>query len=200
MEGFVGKPSAIPAAKAFRGRRAEIRMRLYRALLISLVMLHRRMETVFLELVHIMLRFLETLTGQDAFPLLVDLQHMKFGFFPGPSEHGLKHVGDIIHEIDRIIPTNNQVARLQSGFRLFLCDLDRTRQQFWNGCVCHKRKLKEESTVVEPWRQGLNRVKNLIVIRLQTRQNQNIITAPEAGQPLKSLNIQGCISSKLCYF
>ena len=109
-----------------------------------------------MKLVHIMLRFLEALTSQDAFALLVNLEHMKFGFFPGPPENGLKDVGDIIHEINRIIPAHNEIAGLQAGFWLFLCRFDGARQQLWDGCFCHKRKLREATAVVEPAHEELN--------------------------------------------
>jgi hypothetical protein len=44
----------------------------------------------------------------------------------------------------------------------------------WDRCFCHNRKLREESGVVEPPRPELKRAKNLIAIRLQTRQNQSV--------------------------
>jgi len=107
------------------------------------------METIFLKLVHIMLRFFEALTGQDAFALLVHLEHMKFGFFSRPPKHGPKPVGEVIHKIDRVIPANNKITRLQARFGLFLCHFDRARQELWDGCFCHNRKLREERKVVE---------------------------------------------------
>jgi hypothetical protein len=149
------------------------------------------METIFLKLVHIMLRFFETLTSQDAFALLVDLEHMKFGFFSGPPKHGLKHMGDVIHEIDRVIPANNKITRLQARFGLFLCHFDRARQRLWNGCFCHNRKLKEESKVVELQQLGLTDQKKLFAIRPQTRQNQSVIKGAKAWSVAKKSEHSG---------
>ena len=149
------------------------------------------METVFLELVHIMLRFFETLTSRDTFALLVNLEHMKFGFLFGPSEHDLKHVGHVIHEIDRVIPANNEETRFQARFGLFLCYLDRTRHQLWDRCFCHNRKLKEESGVVEPHRPELKRAENLIAIRPQTGQNQSVAKGTKAWPVAKKSEHSG---------
>jgi len=149
MEGFVGKPSAIPAAKAFRGRRAEIRMRLYRARLISLVMLHRRMETVFLELVHIMLRFLKALARQNAFALFMNLKHMKFRFLARPSKNPLEHVSNVIHVIDWVIPADHQITGLKLRFFISFLFLDSSGLQFRGGCLRHTRKVRDRQSLVE---------------------------------------------------
>jgi hypothetical protein len=97
-----------------------------------------------------MLRFFKAISSQDAFALLMDLEHVKLGLFFGPAENGLKNVRDIIHKIDRVVPANNEIPRLKAGFWLFLCRLDGAWQHLWNGCLCHNGKLEEEDTVVEP--------------------------------------------------
>jgi hypothetical protein len=103
-----------------------------------------------------MLRFLKAFALQDAFALLVDLEHVKLGLFPGPTENGLKNVRDIIHEIDRVVPAKNEIPGLKAGFWLFLCRLDGAWQHLWNGGLCHKGKLKEDGAVVEPAGKELN--------------------------------------------
>ena len=82
--------------------------------------------------------------------MFMDLEHMEFGLLLGPTEDGLKDMRDVIHEIDWIIPADDEVTRFERGFGLFLCLCNRAWEQLWGGCICHKRKLKEDIALVEP--------------------------------------------------
>jgi hypothetical protein len=140
-----------------------------------------------------MLRFLETFTGQDTLALFMNLEHVEFRLFPRPPENGLKDMGDIVHEIDRIVPANDEVARLQAGFRL-LCSLwDSTWLQLWNGGLGHKRKLEEERGLVE----SLGEEPDCPTVSNPPDSGCRIGNPVERA--LKRLNIPGCIPSNLCY-
>jgi len=141
-----------------------------------------------------MLCFFKAFTSQNTFALLVNLEHMKLGFFSRPSEDDLEYMGYVIHEVDGIIPTNDQISRLQAGLGLFLCRLDRAWQQLWNGGLCHKRKVKEEPALVEPRGEELNCASR------ENRTNWLELPEPALEQAAKSLKIPGCNSSKLCYY
>jgi hypothetical protein len=75
------------------------------------------METVAMELMDVMFSALEALPGQDAFPGAMDLEHVSFGFGLVPPKNHLEDVGDIVHEIDWIVPTNNQIPWIQARAR-----------------------------------------------------------------------------------
>ena len=79
-------------------------------------MFHRSVQAILLKLMNVMLRLLEALSYEDAFALLVDLEHMKLGLFARPTKHLLENVRDIPHLVDRIIPTDDQIPRLQIRF------------------------------------------------------------------------------------
>jgi carboxyl-terminal processing protease len=110
-----------------------------------------------LELVHVVLGFFHAVPRQHALALLMDLEHMEFGFLARPPEDNLEHMGYVIHEVDGIIPANDQVARLQAGFRLVLPLLNDLGQDLGCDCLCHSWKLKELPGLVEHhgWRQPL---------------------------------------------
>ena len=74
------------------------------------------MEAVALKLVNVVLSFFHALASQNAFALLMNLQHVEFGFLLRPTEHLLKDVGDVSHQIHWVIPANDQVTGFQSRF------------------------------------------------------------------------------------
>jgi len=102
-----------------------------------------------LKLVHVVLRFFQTFARQDTFALFMDLKHMEFRLFFGPAKDRLKDMGYVIHEVNGIIPANDQVSGFQPGFWLLLCLENSAWKQLWDGCICHKRKVKEDLAVVE---------------------------------------------------
>src|SRR4029077_12634135 len=53
------------------------------------------------------------------------------------------------HKIDRVIPADDQVTRLESGPGLLLGHLHGAGQQFRSGRLRHKRKIREVEPVVE---------------------------------------------------
>lgn len=141
-----------------------------------------------------MLRFLETFPRQDALALFMNLQHMELRLLPRPPKNGLKNVRDIIHEIDRIIPANDQIPRLQAGFRLLFCLLDSAWQQLWNVGLCHPPKLKEARSLVE----SLGEEPDCPAARKRAESRQECHAPRRVGTP-KSLNIQGCNPSNMWY-
>ena len=68
---------------------------------------------VALELVHVMLRLFKALAHENALTLLMNFQHMPMGALLAPPEYFLKNVRHVVHEIDRIIPTDHQVGIFQ---------------------------------------------------------------------------------------
>src|SRR5581483_2324359 len=111
-----GKATEPVAAGLFPGSTVQIHSARRPVESISLVPLHRGVETMFLQLMDVVFRLLKALTGQDALALLMDLEHVKLGLLFGPPKDFLEYVCYVLHIINRIIPANNQVARLQFGF------------------------------------------------------------------------------------
>lgn len=66
-----------------------------------------------MQLVHIMLGPLQGVADQHTLSLLVYLHHVQLGLLPVPAKHRLKNMRDVIHQIHRIIPTNDQVTGFQ---------------------------------------------------------------------------------------
>ncbi len=73
--------------------------------------------------------------GQDAFPVFMHFKHVTLGFLFIPSENLLENVGDIIHEVDRVIPANHHIAGL-AGITGF-CVLDRVGNGMGVRCRLH---------------------------------------------------------------
>ena len=67
-----------------------------------------------MQLVNVMLGFLEAVADEDALAVVVYLEHVELGFLAGPGKNFLKNVSDKIHGIDGIIPTNNEVTSFMS--------------------------------------------------------------------------------------
>jgi hypothetical protein len=88
-----------------------------------------------------MLGFFHAITLEDAFALFVNLQHVELGLFAGPAENNPEDVSNVIHVVDRIIPTNDQIARFQTGLRFFFCCLNCARGYFGRGGPSHGRKI-----------------------------------------------------------
>src|SRR5207249_9812440 len=63
-------------------------------------------------------------------------------FLPLPSKNSLEDVRHVIHIINWVIPANHQVARFQSGFWLFLLDLNCSGPYFRGHCLRHVTKHK----------------------------------------------------------
>jgi hypothetical protein len=99
------------------------------------------MKAVFLKLVNIMLGFLERFAGEHAFALLMNLEHVELRFLFCPAENHLEDVGDVIHQVDRIIPANHLVARLELVLWLGLFLLNGLGQN--RTCISHLGKIGE---------------------------------------------------------
>src|SRR5439155_14816405 len=96
-----------------------------------------------------MLRFFHALTSQHALALLVHLEHVKLRLLFGPPKNLSKDMRDVIHEVDRVVPANNQVTGFQVRFRLVLGCFNRSGPYFRSHSFDHGRKLKDEAAVVE---------------------------------------------------
>src|SRR5437667_11906632 len=107
------------------------------------------MQTVALELMHVMLGLFHALTSQNALALLMHLKHVKLRLFPGPPENLLKDMRHIIHEIHRVIPANDQETRLQPRFRFFFNSRNYSRTDFRSGSFDHGTKLEDDLGLVE---------------------------------------------------
>ena len=66
---------------------------------------------------NIVFRFFQCFARQQAFAGLVHFQHVAFGLSLRPTEDLLEDVGDIVHQVDGIIPADHQVARIQLSVR-----------------------------------------------------------------------------------
>jgi hypothetical protein len=78
-----------------------------------------------LQLMDIILGLLEPLPGHHAAPFLVHFEHVRLRLLLVPSEDLHEHVGDVVHEVDRVVPDDDQepgieflprVRRLFGGF------------------------------------------------------------------------------------
>lgn len=49
---------------------------------------------------------------------MMDLPHVKLRLLPRPAEYLLEYVRHVVHEIDRVVPTNNKIARFEIGLGL----------------------------------------------------------------------------------
>ena len=114
-----------------------------------LITLHGRMQAVFLELVDIKLRLFHAFARQHAFALIVYLQHVNLGFLPLPAEDDLKHVRHVVHQVDRVVPANDPVARFEVRPRIgFLVPVD-AGPDFRCCRGRHNRKIKRSGATVE---------------------------------------------------
>lgn len=98
------------------------------------------MKAILVQLVNIMLRLLPAGAKQEAFAFMMHLHHVLLCLFFGPAKHHLKNAGNEIHEIDRVIPTDDPILRIEILNRLRLNI--RTWKAFWffdvkNGLVHH---------------------------------------------------------------
>ena len=89
------------------------------------------MEAVALKLMHVVFRFFQAFARQNALAVSVNLQHVFFGLLPVPAKYDLENMRHVVHVIDRVIPADYQIPRLQRvlcvGFGLlFSC-----RQNDW---------------------------------------------------------------------
>ena len=66
---------------------------------------------------HVVFRAFHGFAGQHALALLVNLEHVPFGLLPVPAKNDLEHMGHIIHEIDRVVPADDQPARFEVRLR-----------------------------------------------------------------------------------
>ena len=114
-----------------------------------LITLHRRMQGVFLELVDIKLRLFHAFARQHAFALVMDLQHVDLGLLSLPAEDDLKHMRHIVHEVDGVVPANDEVARFEVGARIgFLVPVNAGPD--FRGCRGgHGGKIKRPGASVE---------------------------------------------------
>lgn len=102
-----------------------------------------------LKLVDVGLGFFQAFAGEDAFALVMDLEHVIFGFLLLPAKNHLEDVRHVLHEIYRIIPANNQVTRIEAGLwvRFFRC-LE-VGQNFRRRSFCHEGKIEEERRIFQ---------------------------------------------------
>lgn len=72
---------------------------------------------------HIELGTLERLPGEATPALMVDLEHVPLCLLAVPTENALEDVGDIGHQVDRVIPADDQKARFlrSTGLVLRVC-------------------------------------------------------------------------------
>src|ERR1700733_14217712 len=66
------------------------------------------------------LGLLEAFPRQHAFAFMMDLEHVFLGPPAFPTENFLEDMGDVVHEVDGIIPANDEEARLKAGLRIGL--------------------------------------------------------------------------------
>jgi len=107
------------------------------------------MEAVFLQLMHVMLSFLHAVARENAFSLFVNLQHVELGLFSGPSKNLLEHMRNVLHVIHRVVPADDQVARLQLGLRPSFCLFNCAGLNFRGDARRHIAKLKQRRIIVE---------------------------------------------------
>lgn len=62
-----------------------------------------------------MFRFFQRFARQQTFAGLVHFQHVAFSLSLRPTENLLEDVGDVVHQVDGIVPADHQVARIQLG-------------------------------------------------------------------------------------
>ena len=112
-----------------------------------------------------------------AFALIVDLHHVNLGFLPLPAEDDLKHMRHVVHEIDRIVPANDEVARFEVGARIgFLVPAD-GGPDFRCCRGGHGGKIKRPVTPVEGGSDGAPASKYGVMGNKPQR------AVPEAGAP-----------------
>ena len=117
-----------------------------------IVALHGGMEAVAVQLMDEMLGFFQAVPNENAFPIIVNLQHVVFGFLVGPAENLLEHVRDVFLRIDRIVPANNDVARFVSFAGIFLRSLGWQDQRFCGRR--HLRNVRREGRRFQPFAGG----------------------------------------------
>ena len=44
--------------------------------------------------------------------MVVHFEHVVLGLFLGPAEDPLEDVGDVVHEVDGVVPANDGIARI----------------------------------------------------------------------------------------
>ena len=66
-----------------------------------------------MELVDEVLGFLHAFADQNAFAGIVHLEHVMLGLGFGPAKNLLKHVSDIIHGVDGVVPANDDITWLE---------------------------------------------------------------------------------------
>jgi hypothetical protein len=76
--------------------------------------------------------------GEHAFAVVVDFKHVEFGFFAFPAKNGLKNMGDVIHEVHRIVPADDKKPGVEVGAGFGLVILLDVGQDFrcfssWHG-------------------------------------------------------------------
>jgi hypothetical protein len=114
-----------------------------------LITLHGRMQGVFLELVDIKFRLFHAFTRQHAFALVMDLQHVDLGFLPLPAEDNLKHMRHVVHQVDRVVPANDPIARFEVGARIGFLVLVDAGPHFRSCRGRHDLKIKRPGATVE---------------------------------------------------
>src|SRR5690606_32835878 len=67
--------------------------------------------------------------GDDGVPLVVDLEHEPAGALLGVAEVRAEHVGDVAHEVDRVVPHDRAPGPRRAGLRLPV--LHRCRDRSW---------------------------------------------------------------------
>lgn len=88
---------------------------------------------MFLQLFDIELGLFAPAGPNDAFSLLVDVEHHLFGFFAAVAKNAADHHGDVGHEIDRIVMHNHMPWLVEAGAFLLLDDREGFGFRSWQG-------------------------------------------------------------------
>ncbi len=85
----------------------------------------------------IALHFLPSSIGDDRPALIVHVEHESLSFGLVVLEVGHKHVGDVGHQVDRVVPDNGDPGALHGGFELF--DFGRSQRSVHHAAIVTSR-------------------------------------------------------------
>ena len=111
-----------------------------------------------MQAVHIMLGPLKPVTGEHAFALAMDLQHVLLCLGALPAKNGHEHVRHVIHQVHGVIPANDNIARLEGFLGVRLRRLLFVGQHFRDGDLGHEESITAEGTIFKHAHAGQTRV------------------------------------------